>query len=125
VKASTAAASSVATVSPSNVVEGNCGFSYVYEYGVGNRSVELYTGYSVVSDVIAWSWQVRLDDRGGSSYKNWLGHTNLGTWQTVTIVSGLSIGPARATVIPANSYAILDTGVACMSLGPFATTTIT
>jgi hypothetical protein len=35
-------------VSPANVVSGNCGFSYVYEYGIGNRAIELYTGFSVV-----------------------------------------------------------------------------
>src|SRR5689334_5318598 len=49
-------------VSPANVVSGNCGFSYVYEYGIGNRAIELYTGFSVVRGAVDYSWRVQLDD---------------------------------------------------------------
>lgn len=116
---------SSATVTPDNVVSGDCGFSYVYEYGIGNRAVELYTGYSVVSSVYQWYWQVRLDDRGGSSYRNWAGGANNGIWQVDQVVGGLTRGGARATVISYNSVAFLDNGWICYSGGPFATTTIT
>lgn len=116
---------SSATVTPDNVVSGDCGFSYVYEYGIGNRAVELYTGYSVVSSVYQWYWQVRLDDRGGSSYRNWEGGANNGIWQVDQVVGGLTRGGARATVISYNSVAFLDNGWICYSGGPFATTTIT
>src|SRR5206468_294222 len=112
-------------VTPFNVVSGNCGFSYVYEYGIGNRAIELYTGYSVISDVIRWHWQVRLDDRGGSSYRNYSGGANLGIWQVDQVIGGLTRGGARALVIPGQSWTLLDTGAICTSGGPFDDTTIT
>ena len=108
----------------SNVLGGKCGFSYVYEYGIGNRAVELYTGYSVIRDVIRWRWQVRLDDRGGSSYQNYEGWINNGIWQDDRVVGRLTRGGARAIVIPQNSWTLLDTGAICTSRGPSARTTI-
>jgi hypothetical protein len=113
------------TVNPLNVVSGNCGISYVYEYGIGNRAIELYTGYSVIRDVVRWHWQVRLDDRGGSSYRNYAGGVNLGIWQVDQVIGGLTRGGARATVMSGQSYTVLDTGAVCVSGAPFDDTTIT
>jgi|SRR4051794_29489353 hypothetical protein len=116
--------SAAAPAMPSNVVGGNCGFSYVYEYGIGNRAIELYTGYSVIHDVIRWHWQVRLDDRGGSSYRNYSGWINNGIWQVDQVIGGLTRGGARASVIRSASWALLDTGAICVSGGPWDDTII-
>jgi hypothetical protein len=110
---------------PLNVVGGNCGFSYVYEYGIGNRAVELYTGYSVIAPVYQWHWTVRLDDRGGSSYRHFDGGFNWGIWQTDRVVGGLTRGGARATVIRGLSVAFLVNGWVCYSGGPYSDTYIT
>lgn len=113
-------------VSPANVVSGNCGFSYVYEYGIGNRAIELYTGFSVVRGAVDYSWRVQLDDRGGTSYRNYGGLLrNRTTWQDDRVIGGLTRGPARAHVIPASSFAVLNNGAVCYSGGPSDTTTIT
>jgi hypothetical protein len=112
-------------VSPDNQVGGNCGISYVYEYGIGNRAIELYTGYSVTGSVYQWYWTVRLDDRGGSSYQRFQGGANAGTWQTDRVVGGLTRGGARATVINGSSVAFLNDGRICSSGGPYDSTTIT
>ncbi len=116
---------SAASVTPDNVISGNCGFSYVYEYGIGNRAIELYTGYSVIGSVYQWYWQVRLDDRGGSSYRNFAGGANAGIWQVDQVIGGLTRGGARALVISYNSVAFLNNGMICFSGGPSDTTTIT
>jgi hypothetical protein len=113
------------------VFSGNCGVSYVYEYGIGNSAVELYTGYSVeedgVTSVIKSAWRVQLDDRGGTSYKGWnpAGTPANGIWQVDVVVGGLTKGAARATVNPGNSYVIMANGVVCSSGGPWSSTTIT
>jgi len=120
----TASATSLAAT-PTSVIEGNCGLSYVYEYGIGNRAAELYTGYAVYQDVIYWRWQVRLDDRGGSSYRNYLGGPNLGSWQVDQVIGGLAPGGARAMVIPGNSWALLVNGAICTAGAASSSTTIT
>jgi hypothetical protein len=113
------------------VVSGNCGVSYVYEYGIGNSAVELYTGYSVeydgVTAVIESGWRVQLDDRGGTSYKSWnpAGTPANGIWQVDLVVGRLTKGGARATVNPGNSFVILANGAYCSSGGPWSSTTIT
>jgi hypothetical protein len=120
------ATSAAGDVSPANVVSGNCGFSYVYEYGIGNRAIELYTGFSVVRGAVDYSWRVQLDDRGGTSYRNYGGILrNRTTWQDDRVIGGLTRGPARAHVIPASSFAVLNNGAVCYSGGPSDTTTIT
>ena len=118
------ARSAAPSATASNVVGGNCGFSYVYEYGIGNRAIELYTGYSVIRPVLRWRWQVRLDDRGGSSYRNYAGWGNRGIWQDDRVIGGLTRGGARAIVIRANSWTLLNTGAICSSGGPWDDTTI-
>ncbi len=122
--------SSAVSVTPEDVSVGDCGISYVYEYGIGNRAVELYTGFSVeyegVTAVVDGHWQVRLSDRGGTSFKNWnVPATANGIWQVDQVVGGLTRGPAQAKVVSAASWALLANGAVCYSGGPSATTTIT
>jgi hypothetical protein len=114
------------TASPDGVVEGPCGVSYVYEYGIGNRAVELYSGFSVILPEVGGHWQIRLSDRGGTSFKNYnVAPSGNGIWQFNQVVGGLTKGPAQATVVGAASFTILDNGAVCYSGGPTATTTIT
>lgn len=86
-----------------------------------NRAIELYTGYSVTGSVYQWYWTVRLDDRGGSSYRRYQGGANAGIWQTDRVVGGLTRGGARATVISGSSVAFLNDGRVCYS-GALTTT---
>jgi hypothetical protein len=111
---------------PDGVVSGPCGVSYVYEYGIGNRAVELYSGFSVIAPEVGGHWQIRLSDRGGTSFKNYnVAASANGIGQFTQVVGGLSKGPAQATVVGPASFAILDNGEVCYSGGPSATTTIT
>lgn len=114
------------TAVPDNVVSGNCGYSYVYEYGIGNRAIELYTGFSVIAPEIGGHWQVRLHDRGGTSFRNYnVQPSGNGIWQIDQVIGGLTRGPAQAVVVGAASFTILDNGAVCYSGGPSDTTTIT
>jgi hypothetical protein len=114
------------TAIPRGVVEGPCGVSYVYEYGIGNRAVELYSGFSVILPEVGGHWQIRLSDRGGTSFKNYnVAPSGNGIWQFNQVVGGLTKGPAQATVVGPASFTILDNGEVCYSGGPTATTTIT
>jgi hypothetical protein len=111
---------------PENVVGGNCGYSYVYEYGIGNRAIELYTGFSVIAPEVGGHWQVRLHDRGGTSFRNYnVQPSGNGIWQIDQVIGGLTRGPAQAIVSSAASFTILDNGAVCYSGGPSDTTTIT
>jgi hypothetical protein len=114
------------TVSPANVVTGPCGYSYIYEYGIGNRAIELYTGFSVILPEVGGSWRVRLSDRGGTSFKGYgVSPSANGIWQIDRVIGGLTRGPAQATVVSGSSFAILDNGEVCTSGGPTDFTTIT
>ncbi len=116
------------TLTPDNTVEGDCGISYIYEYGIGNRAVELYTGFQINWPGYYFYWRVRLDDRGGSSYKTWSGAIpDFGgtVWQVDVVVGGLTRGGARASVLSPQSIAVLDNGGVCYSGGPYDDTTIT
>lgn len=92
----------------------NCGSSYVYEYGIGNRAIELYTGLSVIRAEVGGHWQVRLHDLGGTGFRNYNVQPSAnGIWQIDQVVGGLTRGPAQAVVVGAASFAILDNGVVC------------
>lgn len=122
----TAKQGSSATNVPHNVVGGNCGYSYVYEYGIGNRAIELYTGFSVIAPEVGGHWQVRLHDRGGTSFRNYnVTPSANGIWQIDQVIGGLTRGPAQAVVVGPASFTILDNGTVCYSGGPSDTTTIT
>lgn len=113
--------------SPLNTVYGNCGESFVYESGMGNSAIDLYTGF-VLSDfpAVDYSWHVRLDDRGGSSTKSWGGGlAERFSWSWEGGVYKLTKGGAAAYVLKGSSYAVDTTGGVCYSAGPSDTTTIT
>jgi hypothetical protein len=111
---------------PLNQISGNCGYSYVYGYtSSGSRAIELYTGFHVNDWATGYSWQVRLNDRGGTSFQNWGGGLNFrNNWTGDRVVGGLTPGPGQATVVSANSYAEIWTGSICWSGSPTSTYTI-
>jgi hypothetical protein len=100
-------------MTPYNTVEGNCGIAYVYEYAIGSRAIELYTGYGVNDTVVEWWWKVRLNDRGGTSFKPFKGGANSGYWVGDIVVGGLTAGPAQATVVSSSSWVVLSSGGIC------------
>jgi hypothetical protein len=113
-----------ALATPANVIDGNCGSSYVYEYGIGDKAIELYTGISVVLPVTTGHWQVRLSDRGGVGFRNYSVPPNGGIWQIDRVIGGLTPGPAQANVVTAASFVVLINGGVCYSGGPSDSTVI-
>ncbi|SEC43327.1 hypothetical protein SAMN04489729_1562 [Amycolatopsis lurida] len=110
---------------PMNVVEGNCGRSWVWEDGIGNASVRLNTGFHVRNAVAARSWRVQLDDNGGTSTQPFSGGASGAYWDETRIVPGLTRGPGYAVVrSDGSNFAILTDGAVCFSGGPSASTII-
>jgi hypothetical protein len=121
--AATASASADA-VSPDNVIDGNCGSSYLYEYAVGNHAVDIQTGFNVTTPAVAYWWKYWMRDPGGTS-----SHTHSGglaartSWADDERWGALTPGPASAWV-DTGSDALLDNGGVCTSGGPSSSATI-
>jgi hypothetical protein len=114
---------------PNNLVVkgGNCGTSWVSETAVGNVSVDLGTGFNlfpIQPPAVAYTWKVRLDDRGGTSYQYWSGFLRARkSWKGWRRIHGLTPGAADAMVVRGSSLAILVGGLVCGSTGPRAIST--
>jgi hypothetical protein len=111
-------------VGPNNVIDGNCGSSYIYEYAVGNHAVDIQTGFNVNTPAVAYWWKYWMRDGGGTS-----SHTHGGGlalrpgWSDDERWGALTPGFATSWV-DTGSDAILDNGGVCTSGGPSASTTI-
>lgn len=106
-------------------VEGGCGKSWVWLTPRGNREVNIRTGFSVYDAVVDFSWTVTLDDQGGQTKHDFLGHYDAdGYVDKNRIVGGLTRGSARAYVIALANFAILVNGQVCFSGGPADTAVI-
>jgi hypothetical protein len=111
-------------VSPDNVIDGNCGSSYLYEYAVGNHAVDIQTGFNITTPAVAYWWKYWMHDGGGTSSHTHGGGLALRTsWSDDERWGALTPGPASAWV-DTGSDAILDDGGVCTSGGPSASTTI-
>jgi hypothetical protein len=110
---------------PADFARGNCGVSFVYEVGTGNRCVNLRTGFTdLARPAVSYSWLVHLHDRGGSSTQRWSGGLFFRTsWQGIRNICGLTAGPAWSQV-DSVSNAVLVTGAICHSLAPTSSATI-
>ncbi len=106
-------------------VEGGCGKSWVWLTPRGNREVNIRTGFSVYDAVVDFSWTVTLDDQGGQTKHDFLGHYDADGYVDKTrIVGGLTRGSASAYVIALANFAILVNGQVCFSGGPADTAVI-
>lgn len=106
-------------------VEGGCGKSWVWLTPRDNREVNIRTGFSVSDAVRDFTWTVTLDDQGGRTKHDFLGHPDAdGFVDKNRIVSGLTRGSARAYVIALANFAILVNGQVCFSGGPADTAVI-
>jgi hypothetical protein len=118
------AAGAANAVTPDNVVDGNCGTSYIYEYAVGNAAVDIQTGFSITTPAVAYYWKYWMRDGGGTS-----SHTHGGglalrkTWDTDDRWGALTRGHATSWV-DTGSDALLANGGVCTSGGPSASATI-
>jgi hypothetical protein len=111
-------------VSPDNVIDGNCGSSYIYEYAVGNHAVDIQTGFNITTPAVAYWWKYWMRDRGGTSSHTHGGGLALRTsWSDDERWGALTPGFATSWV-DTGSDAILDNGGVCTSGGPSASTTI-
>jgi hypothetical protein len=111
-------------VSPNNVIDGNCGSSYIYEYAVGNHAVDIQTGFNITTPAVAYWWKYWMRDGGGTSSHTHGGGLALRTsWSDDERWGALTPGFATSWV-DTGSDAILDNGGVCTSGGPSASTTI-
>ncbi|HEV2372098.1 MAG TPA: hypothetical protein VGS19_08015 [Streptosporangiaceae bacterium] len=109
---------------PNDTLYGNCGWSWMWEWGVGNRAATVETGFHVYTPAVAYYWQYWMEDNGGESSHTFAGGLAFRTdWGTINTWPGLTPGPAYAWV-QTTSDAILDNGDVCSSAGPDDSTTI-
>ncbi|MEO6085691.1 MAG: hypothetical protein ABIQ18_21485, partial [Umezawaea sp.] len=107
-------------------VEGNCGSSWVWLTPIGNRAVHIRTGFAVRDAVYDFTWTVTLDDQGGQTKHDFLGHYDAdGFVDKPRLVQGLTPGRANAYVIAFANFAILVDGTICFSGGPSDSAVIT
>lgn len=111
-------AGAAATATPDNVVGGNCGSSYLWEFGVGNHAVDVQTGFSVNTPAVIFWWKYWMRDPGGTSNHTFGGGLNFEYgWKDDSRWGALTPGPANAWV-DGGSDAILVDGVVCTTAGP-------
>lgn len=106
-------------------VAGNCGVSFLYINGRGGNAIDMKTGFAVRDAVSDFTWTVTLNDQGGQTKHDFLGHYDAdGYVEKNRIVGGLTRGSANAYVIALANFAILVDGTVCFSGGPADVTTI-
>jgi hypothetical protein len=108
-----------------NQVAGSCGVSFLYINGRGGNAIDMKTGFAVRDAVSDFTWTVTLNDQGGQTKHDFLGHYDAdGYVEKNRIVGGLTRGSANAYVIALANFAILVDGTVCFSGGPADVTTI-
>ncbi len=111
-------------IGPNNVIDGNCGSSYIYEYAVGNHAVDIQTGFNITTPAVAYYWKYWMRDGGGTSSHSHGGGLALRTsWSDDERWGALTPGYATSWV-DTGSDALLDNGGVCTSGGPSASTDI-
>ncbi|WP_143658679.1 hypothetical protein [Streptomyces sp. IMTB 2501] len=71
-----------AKVHPDDVVEGDCGNSYIWIHPVGGYSMEIQTGFDLDEDAVAHHWRAGRSDDSGSDTNAWGGGLACGSpWE--------------------------------------------
>ena len=105
-------AQSGAIAAPQDVVNGNCGNSWVWLYDVGRLKYRVDTGFSVVMSAVHYSWKATV---GGYPYTWSGGWAFRYSWQA-SATGTVSI--AGYYLAYAYGSATLSNGVICKSLDP-------
>jgi hypothetical protein len=104
----------------SDVVEGDCGSSYVFlNERTGTSPYALTTGFNVVLPAFYFTWDVLIN--GPKSYVHRYepyGNISADYWNGAYLANG-SRGRWTANVSSVDSVAILDDGSVCWSGGPY------
>lgn len=104
---------------PNDVVEGDCGDSYLWIHAVGGYVSEIETGFDLDDAAIAFYWRVNRSDPYGSDSNSWGGGLGLDTsWSGEWDVHGGGPGWETAGVVTPASDALLWDGDICASGGP-------
>lgn len=111
-------------ITPQNQIDGNCGTAFIYASGIGNKSINVFTGFTVFSPAAAYHWHIYLRDNGGTSDHTFGGVVGGQSWSTRQTYSGLTPGPEYAYVGIGNSYAVLFNSNICWAGPATSTTTI-
>jgi hypothetical protein len=108
-------------VQPANVIDGNCGDSWVEFVATGHLNGQLGTGFDLDSVAVTYKWRVAITDQVGVGTKSWGGPLAARkTWSAVLDTHSGSRGAAFAQVVVPYSAAILASGSICTSGGPTA-----
>jgi hypothetical protein len=109
---------------PATIVYGNCGYSWMFYDALGNRTVQVSTGFDVYAPAVLFWWQYTMVDNGGTSTHTHPGVTFSYSWSTPPDVWGGMTPGYSFAFVNASSYAILSNGSICSSLGPWDSTDI-
>ncbi|AOR29738.1 hypothetical protein BFF78_00295 [Streptomyces fodineus] len=107
-----------AKVHPDDVVEGDCGDSYIWIHPVGGYNMEIQTGFDLDEDAVAYHWQASRSDDYGSDTYSWGGGLAFdSSWEGEWDANAGGPGWETAGVSP-SSDALLWDGDICSSGGP-------
>lgn len=113
-------------ITPQNQIDGPCGTAFIYASGIGNKSISVFTGFTILGNVpaVAYHWHIYLRDNGGTSDHTFGGVVGGQSWSTRQTYSGLTPGPEYAYVGIGNSYAVLANTDICWAGPATSSTTI-
>ncbi len=105
-------------ITPQNVVESDCGDSFLYIHPVGGYNVELETGFDdLIHDAVSYYWSVtRADSYGGDDY-SWGGGLNFRNSWTGEWDFNAGGPTSEYAVVNLTSDAILWDGTICVAEG--------
>jgi hypothetical protein len=100
------------------VIDGNCGYSFLWYSARGNHTVFVSTGFGLNQIAVSYWWKYFMRDPGGTSSHIHAGALEyLSSWSTGDTWGGMTPGPSEAWV-DTGSDALLVSGGVCSSGGP-------
>jgi hypothetical protein len=98
-----------AKVHPDDVVEGDCGDSYIWIHPVGGYNMEIQTGFDLDEDAVAHHWQASRSDDYGSDTYSWGGGPALdSSWEGEWDANAGGPGWESAGVSPSSDALLWD-----------------
>lgn len=102
----------------SNRVTGNCGDSWIAADEVGPNKINLTSGFDVIMPVTKYKWIIQLEDINGKSEQGASGTLPSGFSSWEDDWPNLTQYVFSVDQVLTGSYAILDNGEVCNSVGP-------
>lgn len=102
----------------SNKVYGNCGDSWIAADQVGPHKINLTSGFDVIMPAASYNWDIQLEDINGISEQGAKGTLPPGFSSWDDDWPNLTQYDFSVDQVLTGSYAILDDGELCNSVGP-------